>query len=77
MYMVRRIDFKIFYVIINLLKIGGIMNKLSEYDLLKSQKIIDSLDVEKILKNAMSVEEWIVHNDKLRENYKQRKGNID
>lgn len=49
------------------------MSELSEDDLLKSQKIIDSLDIDKIKKNAMSVEEWIVHNDKLRENYNKEK----
>ncbi|QLH62869.1 hypothetical protein [Serratia symbiotica] len=49
------------------------MSELSEHDLLKSQRIIDSLDIDKIKKNAMSVEEWIAHNDKLRENYNKER----
>ncbi|WP_158151265.1 hypothetical protein [Pantoea ananatis] len=45
------------------------MSDLSDHDLLKSQKIIDSMDYEELKKQALTVEEWIVNNSKFRKNY--------
>lgn len=51
------------------------MDKLSKNDLLKSQKIIDSMDCNALQKQALTLAEWICNNSMLRKNYsKERKG---
>lgn len=50
------------------------MDKLSKNDLLKSQKIIDSMDCKALQKQALTVAEWTRNNSMLRKNYnKERK----